>query len=66
MARPYQVGAKYHWFFQVNDNLGPLVSNMLLVVLSDVPAQLDLKATALVRFSMAQAFKIHRPGQSHQ
>jgi ABC-type branched-subunit amino acid transport system ATPase component len=33
---------------------------------SDVPARLGLKATALAWLSMAQAFRISRPGQSHQ
>jgi len=36
------------------------------VYISDVPARLGLKATALAWLSTARAFKIHRPGQSRQ
>ena len=38
----------------------------VLTVTSDVPARLGLKAMALAWLFMALAFKILRPGQSHQ
>jgi hypothetical protein len=37
-----------------------------MVVVSDVPARLGLKAGALAWLSMARAFRITRPGQSRQ
>jgi hypothetical protein len=36
------------------------------IIGSDVPARLGLKAVALAWLSMAQAFRIARPGQSRQ
>ena len=59
---------------QQPDNVSTLVITLAVVAanffahvaVSDVPAQLGLKAMALAWLPAALAFKIFRPGQSHQ